>query len=190
MLSRRYCRLIIAALCASPAALQAQSVGDFHLAHGTLAFDAKATLGAFTGVTNTVTGMLTGAGELSGVRGWVEAPSKSLNTNNEHRDRDMAGSLEIEKYSSIRFDLDSVTPGTVSGDSVAVVLRGRFTLHGQTRAASVPGFVWITPSSARFRGSLPVNVKDYGVGGLTKMLGILKMNEMIVVRMDVNFGER
>ena len=100
----------------------------------------------------------------------------------------MAGSLEIEKYPVIRFDLDSATAGEALGDSVAVVLHGRFTLHGQVRAASVPGFVWITPVSARFRGALPVNVKDYGVGGLSKMLGLLKMNEMILVRMDVAFG--
>ena len=120
--------------------------------------------------------------------GWVAAPAKSLTTDNGHRDSDMAGSLEIDKYATIRFDLDSVTAGATSGDSTAVVLKGRFTLHGQTRAGEVPGFVWLTATSARFRGALRVNVKDYGVGGLSKMLGILKMNEMITVRMDVMFG--
>ena len=188
MLPRWFRRLIFAGICATPAGVQAQTISDLSVAHGTLAFDAKATLGAFTGVTSTVTGKLTAASALSSVRGWVEAPSKSLNTSNDHRDRDMAGSLEIEKYSTIRFDLDSVTPGAASGDSIAVTLKGRFTLHGQTRAASIPGFVWLTPASARFRGALPINVKDYGVGGLRKMLGILKMNEMITVRIDVVFG--
>lgn len=190
MLSRWPWTLILAGICATPMVLQAQAIGDLSLAHGTLAFDAKATLGAFTGVTTTMTGKLTGASSLSGVHGWVEAPAKSLNTSNDHRDRDMAGSLEIEKYATIRFDLDSVSPGSASGDSVAVTLKGHFTLHGQTRPASIPGFVWLTATSARFHGALPISVKDYGVGGLSKMLGILKMNEMITVRMDVTFGEK
>ena len=55
----------------------------------------------------------------------------------------------------------------------------------------VPGWIWLTDKSARFRGALPINVKDYGVGGLSKMLGMLKMNQMITVRgIDVTFGEK
>jgi polyisoprenoid-binding protein YceI len=170
--------------------MAAQSVPDAPLSHGTLAFDANATLGAFTGVTSTVTGHLKGASVISGVRGWVEAATVSLTTNNGHRDRDMSSSLEIPKYPTIRFDLDSVTPGGASGDSMPVMLHGRFTIHGQTRAANVPGWAWLGPSRSRFRGALPLNVKDYGVGGLTKMLGLLKMNEMITVRIDVEFGSK
>ena len=179
-----------AALCASVTmapAVAAQTMADGGPARGTLAFDAKATLGSFTGTTTTLTGQLTGAATLAGVHGWVEAPSNSLTTNNGHRDRDMAGSLEIAKYPTIRFDLDSVTPGEPHGDSTAVTLTGSFTIHGQKRAVSVPGWVWLTAKSARFRGALPINVKDYGVGGLSKLLGMLKMNAMITVRMDVTF---
>lgn len=165
----------------------AQAVADGLLARGTLAFDANATLGAFTGTTTTMSGQLTGAPTLAAARGWVEAPSKSLTTNNGHRDRDMAGSLEIDKYPTIRFDLDGVTPGEQHGDSTAVTLAGSFTIHGQKRAVRVPGWVWLTATSTRFRGALPINVKDYGVGGLSKMLGMLKMKETIMVRIEVMF---
>ena len=188
MLLRWIRGLALAAVIALPGKVGAQVLGDAPLAHGTLAFDARATLGAFTGVTSTMTGAMTGASVLSNVRGWVEAASKSLTTSNGHRDRDMAGSLEIEKFPVIRFDLDSVASGETHGDSIAVLLKGRFTLHGQTHAASVPGFAWVTETGARVRGALPINVKDYGIGGLSKLLGMLKMNEMIVVRMDVTFG--
>ena len=188
MTPRRICSVLVVAFLAVPSVVGAQAIPDLLLAHGTLSFDAKATLGAFTGVTSTVTGQLTGASALGSVRGWVEAPSKSLNSKNDHRDRDMAGSLEIDKYPVIRFDLDSVAVGEMLGDSMAVVLKGHFTLHGQMHTANMPGFVWITPSTARFRGALPVNVKEYGVGGLSKMLGFLKMNEMITVRVDVMFS--
>ena len=182
--------IITATLCAGITmahAVAAQAIADGGLARGTLAFDAKATFGAFTGTTTTMTGQLTGAPILAGVRGWVEAPSNSLTTNNGHRDRDMAGSLEVAKYPGIRFDLDSAAPGEPHGDSTAVTLAGSFTIHGQKRAVSIPGWVWLTATGTRFRGALPINVKDYGVGGLSKMLGMLKMNEMITVRMDVTF---
>ncbi|MGH7592974.1 MAG: YceI family protein [Gemmatimonadales bacterium] len=165
----------------------AQAIPDAPLAHGTLSFDANATLGAFTGVTRTLTGQLTGAARIDGIRGWVEAPTKSLTTNNGHRDRDMAGSLDIAKYPTMRFDLDSLTPGDTHGDSTAVTLHGRFTVHGQTHDANVPGWAWVRPSGERFRGAVSLNVKDYGVGGLSKMLGILKMDKKIAVRMDVTF---
>ena len=163
---------------AAAAPVEAQSLPDAPLSRGTLAFDADATLGAFTGVTSTMTGHLTGAGQLSGVRGWVETRTVSLTTSNGHRDRDMASSLEIPKYPTLRFDLDSVTPGSASGDSIPVTLHGRFTIHGQTRAARVPSLVWVWPKKSRVRGALPTKGKEY----------VLKMNEMITVRIDVEFG--
>ena len=181
---------VVGMLTVAPCTAPAQGVPNAPLSRGTLAFDADATLGAFTGTTSTMTGHLAGASALAGVRGWVQAAAVSLTTHNGHRDRDMASSLEIPKYPIIRFDLDSVTPGEVSGDSTRVTLYGKFTIHGQVRAAKVTGWAWPRPNGARFRGATPMNVKDYGVGGLSKMLGILKMNEMITVRIDVEFANR
>jgi polyisoprenoid-binding protein YceI len=181
--------IALAALATLPSYAGAQATTSARLSHGTLAFDAKATLGAFTGTTTTVTGAMVSAPTLAGVRGWVEAPAASLTTNNGHRDHDMAGSLEPDKYPTLRFDLDSVVAGEASGDSTEVTLHGRLMLHGQTRSVRIPGWVWPAANGARFRGAVAVNVKDYGVGGLSKMLGMLKMNEMITVRMDVKFGE-
>lgn len=192
MTRRIWWRTVVCAcgIGAAVSGASAQAVPDAPLLRGTLAFDADATLGAFTGTTSTLTGHLAGASDLSGVRGWVQALTVSLTTNNGHRDRDMASSLEIPKYPIIRFDLDGVTPGATQGDSIPVTLHGRFTIHGQTRSASLPGWVWLRANGARFRGSVPMNVKDYGVGGLSKMLGLLKMNEMITVRVDLEFANK
>ncbi|MES2124781.1 MAG: YceI family protein [Gemmatimonadota bacterium] len=167
--------------------ISAQAVPDAARVRGTLAFDASATLGAFTGSTSTLTGRLAGAPTLAGVRGWVEAPARSLTSRNGKRDRDTWSSLEVEKYPTIRFDLDSVAPGATSGDSQAVALHGRFHLHGAEHAATLHGWLWRTGAASRFRGATPLNVKDYGVGGLTKALGMLRMNEHITVRVDVSF---
>lgn len=189
--SRTWVRLLLAAvalLVVATSPLSAQSYPDTPLLHGTLAFDANATLGAFTGSTSAVTGRMIGAPTLPAVRGLVEAPSRSLNSQNGKRDKDMRSSLEVEKFPMIRFELDSVGGGAATGDSLTVTLHGRFTLHGETRQVAIPGWIWRHGTQLRFRGATPVNLKDYHIGGLTKALGLLRMNEHIVVRIDVTFG--
>jgi polyisoprenoid-binding protein YceI len=167
--------------------LDAQAVADASVVHGTLAFDAEATLGAFTGSTTAVTGQLVGAATLAGVRGWVEAPSRSLSSQNGKRDRDTWASLEVERFPTLRFQLDSVLPGEARGDSTAVVLLGRFSLHGEVRPVRVAGYLWNLDNGVRFRGRVPINVKEYGIGGLTKAFGVLRMKPQVVVRVDVTF---
>lgn len=168
--------------------LSAQAIHDAQLLKGTLAFDGSATLGAFTGTTTTMKGQLVGAAALAAVSGWVEAPIHSLVTGNGKRDRDMYQSLEVEKFPTMRFDLAHIDAGDSRGDSIAVTLHGRFTIHGISREAAVPGWAWLRPGTTRFRGALPMDARDYGVGGLSKMLGILKMDPKLVVRVEVVFG--
>src|SRR5436190_2102915 len=66
---------------------------------GTLSFDGHGTPGDFVGTTSTLSGEMTGGDSLVAVRGWVEAPVKTLTTGNGRRDRDLNKSLESDKYS-------------------------------------------------------------------------------------------
>ncbi len=168
--------------------LAAQAVPSLPSVSGELAFDGSATLGDFTGMTSMLAGRLDGAGSLAGVHGWVEASARSLHTGNAKRDRDMLKALEVERYPTMRFELDAVAAGDTDGDSIPVTLRGRFTIHGVTKSQAVRGWAWLSPRRARFRGRVPMNVKDYNVGGLTKVLGLLRMDPDIVVRIDVTFA--
>ncbi len=171
----------------APALTTAQQVPAGVVREGTLSFDARATAGDFTGTTRTVTGEMTG-GELASVRGWVEAPAKTLVTGNGKRDRDLNKSMESEKYPTIRFELDGVTPRGVRGDTLDLALKGRFTLHGVTREAEFPAAAIITRDAVRVRADTPLNLKDYKIGGLTKAFGMLRMHEEIVVHVDVTFA--
>jgi polyisoprenoid-binding protein YceI len=171
-----------------PASLGAQAVPAMTLRSGELSFDGKATLGDFTGTTTSVTGALTGAATVEGVRGWVEAPARSLVTGNGRRDRDMYSSLEVEEFPTLRFELEGLAIAATQGDSLPTTLRGRFTIHGVTREHAVPGWLWLDATRARFKGQLPMNLKQFSIGGLSKMLGVLKMQEEIVVKIDVTFG--
>src|SRR5215213_327912 len=119
---------------------------------GTVTFDARATTGSFSGTSSAVSGEMHGS-QLSEVRGWVEAPVRTLTTGNQRRDRDLNKSMESGKYPTIRFELSGPERTT---DSTAVVLHGRFVIHGVTRAASVPANVAFHPDGIRVRAETPL----------------------------------
>ena len=181
--------LAILALGLWPAPVPAQSahpVGNGTVAEGTLTFDGRASAGDFTGTTSNVTGEMKGAEGIEGVRGWVEAPVATLKTGNDRRDRDLNKSMESDKYPAMRFDLDGVTvSGT--GDSVPVTLKGRLTIHGVERPVELPASVVLGADKVHVHSDFPLNLKDYKIGGLTKLMGMLRMYEDIKVHVDVTF---
>jgi len=167
--------------------LPQDSLPPLQVLGGTLAFDARATAGRFTGTTRTVSGRASG-GSLTVIRGWVEAPAASLVTGNDRRDRDMYKSLESDRFPAIRFDLDSARSLTYAGDSVLVRLEGRFTLHGVVRQVSIPAALLRSGDTVALSSAFNLNVKDYQIGGLSKFLGLFRMEEVIGIRVDVLFG--
>ena len=163
-------------------------VPDGRVTSGTLSFDGRATAGDFVGTTTTVSGQLTGAPDLTGVRGWVEAPVKTLKTGDRRRDKDLNKSMESDKYPVLRFDLARISRTGGGGDSLGVVLHGALALHGVTRDVDLPGTIQFSGSSARVRTQFPLNLKDYRIGGLSKLLGMLKMYEDTQVHGDIVFA--
>ena len=183
--------LVVAGLVLGAATpLQAQrTMVDGQLKQGTLSFDGNATVGSFTGTTTTMTGQMSGGADLGAVRGWVEAPVNTLKTGNGRRDRDLNKSMETDKFPTMRFDLAGVTPGISRGDTTAVTLGGSFTIHGVKRDVTMPATVVYQPGAVHLRSTFPLNLVDYQIGGLSKMLGILKMDPDIVVHVDLLFNQ-
>jgi len=155
---------------------------------GTLSFDGHATVGDFVGTTKTVSGEITGAPNISAVRGWVEAPVRTLTTGDGKRDKDLNKSMESSKYPNIRFEVSGITPRGGTADSMAATLHGALVIHGVTRKVDLPGTIQVQGSKARVRADFPLNLKDYRIGGLSKMLGVLKMYEDIEVNVDLLFA--
>jgi polyisoprenoid-binding protein YceI len=184
-------RAVLAGLLLSvPATAQAQrAMVDGQLRQGTLSFDGSATTGDFVGTTTTMTGQMTGGSDVAAVRGWVEAPVNTLKTGNGRRDRDLNKSMETDKFPTMRFDLASVTPGVSRGDTTAVTLGGTFTIHGVKRDVTMPATVVFQAGAVHLRSTFPLNLTDYQIGGLSKMLGILKMDPDIVVHVDLLFNQ-
>ena len=187
--------LLIAALAGAvrPADLAAQldgAIPPMRVGSGRLSFDGHASVGDFTGATTTVTGEMTGGESLAAVRGWVESPVKTLDTDNGKRDKDLNKSMESNKYPAMRFELAGVTPEGARADTATVQLQGKLTLHGVTRDVALPGRVWKDGGALRLRSDFPLDLGDYEIGGLTKMLGILRMEEAIEVHVDLTFVPR
>lgn len=180
------CATVCSALVAVSGAQQ-RPIPNGRLVSGTLSFEGQATAGDFIGTTETVSGAVAGASDLTGVRGWVEAPVQTLKTGNGRRDRDLNKSMESDKYPTLRFDLSRIIGRGGSGDSVAVILQGQLRIHGVTQRVELPGSIQFTGTAARVRTDFPLNLKDYRIGGLSKMLGMLKMYEEIKVHADLVF---
>jgi polyisoprenoid-binding protein YceI len=164
----------------------ARPIADGRVLSGTLSFDGHATAGDFTGTTRTVSGRLVGASDLTGVRGWVEAPVRTLKTGDGKRDKDLNKSMESDKFPLLRFELARVARREAAGDSV--LLYGMMQLHGVSRRVELPAMVQFSGATIRLRTDFPLNLKDYRIGGLSKLLGMLKMYEDIEVHVDLVFG--
>jgi polyisoprenoid-binding protein YceI len=165
---------------------------DARLVSATLSFDGHATTGAFTGTSSRVTGALTVESELRMSRGWVELEAASLRTGNDLRDHDMRKSLEVEKYPAIRFVVDAVElpDGLMRGavrDTIGGSVTGRFTIHGVTRVRRVPVSVSSIGDTLRVRSDFDLDLADYGIGGLSKMFGLLRMERVIQIHAQLQF---
>jgi len=186
---RKYGLLVLAAL-APTAGLLAQAptpVPPGKLVSGTLSFDGHATVGDFVGRTDSVAGQMTGGASLAAVKGWVEAPVRTLKTGDGRRDKDLNKSMESGKYPNIRFELAGTRPGGERADSLPVTLHGALILHGVSRQVELPAVIVFKGQEARIRSDFPLNLKDYRIGGLSKLLGMLKMSEHIEVHVDLLF---
>ncbi|HEY7681345.1 MAG TPA: YceI family protein [Gemmatimonadales bacterium] len=183
--------LLAVLLGAAPLAVAGPRIPDGEVRQATLSFDGHGSGGDFTGVTDSVHGELRGADRLAGVSGWVEAPVVTLKTGNNRRDRDLNKSMQSDQFPNLRFELDSVgAEGGERTDSMPATLLGRLIIHGVTRDVALPSTLLIRNDGVRVLAGFPLNLKDYRIGGLSKMLGILRMDEHITVHVDVDFGFR
>jgi polyisoprenoid-binding protein YceI len=112
----------------------------------------------------------------------------TLKTGNGLRDKDMMKAMEADSFKVMRFELHGVSEQHQEADSAVVTLSGQLTLHGMTRDVAIPALIRFGKDGVQVTSTFPLNVRDYGVTRLSKMLGAFKMNPDIVVHVDVVFG--
>lgn len=190
MRSLRYLLALTPTLALARALPAQKPISDATLESGTLSFLGHATVGDFVGVTTNVSGAMVGGRDYSVTRGWVEAPVRTLVTGNDRRDNDLRASMEVGRYPMMRFDLSGATIVTSplgQPDSTKMMLHGALSLHGVTRSVDLPATVKRTADRTYVTARFPVLLADYEIGGLTKMFGLLRMQNQIEVRVDLVF---
>lgn len=190
----RWIRTLLAcgATALTAAAARAQRpVSDAELQSGTLSFHGRATVGDFIGSTSIVSGAILAGADFASTHGWVEATVATLVTGNGHRDADLRSSMEVSRYPTMRFQLDSATLVSVKPlgmrESTTVLLHGALTIHGVTRRLDVPAAIVREADTTRVAAGFPLKLTDYHIGGLTKMFGMLRMQPEIDVHVDLRF---
>lgn len=177
-----------------PATVAAQhAIPDAVVQSGTLSFLGHATVGDFVGTTTRVTGAIIGASDYRETRGWVEAPVATLITGNDRRDRDLRATMEVDRYPMMHFELTGaklVMSSFGSPDSTALLLNGALTIHGVTRRVELPATIVRRADTTRVTTHFPLDLSDYQIHGLTKMLGLLRMQQEIQARVDLQFVDR
>lgn len=188
--SVRYLLAFTPAIALAQALPAQRPMQDAVLEGGTLSFLGHATVGDFVGVTTSITGAIIGGRDYSVARGWVEAPVRTLVTGNDHRDSDLRASMEVGRFPMMRFDLSGatfVTSSVARLDSAAMLLHGALSIHGVTRNVDLPAMVRRSADTTYVTARFPLLLADYEIGGLTKMFGLLRMQNQIEVRVDLVF---
>lgn len=161
---------------------------DAVLRSGTLRFVGHSTIGDFVGTTTAVSGVVIGSSDVTSARGWVSAPVATLSTRNALRDRDLRAAMQVAKYPTIRFDLEGVTLSSPEpADTVRAVLRGSLSIHGVAQDLTLPATLVSLADTIHVTGTFPLDLADYGIGGLTRLFGTLRMHRNIEVSLDLRF---
>jgi hypothetical protein len=68
-----------------------------------------------------------------------------------------------------------------------MTLHGALSIHGVTRNVDLPATMHRSADKTHIAARFPLSLADYEIGGLTKMFGLLRMQNEIEVRIDLVF---
>ena len=165
----------------------AQPVSPAPLGRGDVTFVFHSTIvGALTGQAAIARAEFSGE-RLAAVRGSAVVLVAAMQTGNGQRDRHMREAMRADSYPEIRFDLDSVRVGAVSGDTSGVVLVGRVTIHGVTRPLAATGAVVARRAGEDVTASFGLDMRDYGITPPVRAL-VLRVAPDVAVTVHLSFG--
>lgn len=150
-----------------------------------IGFDASATMGRFSGRASRVSGWadVTDSLTFAGTRGEVHVDAASFGTGIALRNRHLRDEMEVERYPWIRFVLTGATPAEDGG----VTLRGRLTIKATTREVAIPATVSRAGGAITVDGRLPVKFTEYGMRPPTRMAGMARVRDDLVLHFHAVF---
>lgn len=159
-----------------PSILPAQS---FFTDSGQAEFTSSVPLNRFTGESDHLVGRINLAD--STVDFYLDLTT--LETGIGKRDKDMRQTLETDEYPFAEFFGKLVSPFDPSHEAEqTAVVRGEFTVHGETRQVEIEGVLQLTPEGLRVASEWQLNLKDYDIE--PPSLLIMKVDEVQQIRIE------
>jgi polyisoprenoid-binding protein YceI len=93
--------------------------------------------------------------------------------------------LEPDKYPDITFKSTRVTGKSVSADRYELKIEGNLTLHGVTRAITIPTEVTLSGNDMRARGEFSIDRDDYGIKATSAFHGMVRVRKKIEFNFDI-----
>jgi polyisoprenoid-binding protein YceI len=147
-------------------------------------FEAGATLGAFQGTAQRVSGWVEAPDTAgwTGATGHVEVEVASFGTGIALRNRHLRDYMEAARYPRVTFELDRVEPG----NGREVMLHGRLTLKAVTREVRIPATI-VSTDPLVVDGRLATRFTEWGMQPATRMGGLTRVRDPIVLRFHAVF---
>jgi polyisoprenoid-binding protein YceI len=168
-----------------------------------IGFDADATMGAFGGTARRFRGhaALEDTASLAGATGRVEIDVSSFRTGIGMRDGHLRGDLDADEHPTITFVLagarraaepfppeTGLQPAAGEAARAPVLLNGQLTIRGETRDIGIPALVRFTADSLYARGRVPVRFTDFAMKPPSRLFGMAKVDDALVLHFDAVFG--
>lgn len=133
-----------------------------------LTFDVSAQLHTVHGVSQKLTGTITGdPADITAAKITVKLDPSSLDTDNEKRDKDLREKcLEVTKYPVIEIESKSIEAETkilTPGQPVKATIQGILKLHGFEKPISVPVTITLNNDILTAEGSLAIVLDEYKI---------------------------
>ena len=93
--------------------------------------------------------------------------------------------LEAGKYPNVTFKSTRINYKPGAGGAFSGTVIGNLTMHGVTRAVSVPISGKVAGNLIKAKGSFKVNQSDYGMTIISIMGGIISARDMVQVNLDL-----
>lgn len=136
-----------------------------------------------------VAGSVQGAGLFENGRAsaLVTVPVDAFNCGNSRMNRDLRDAMEAADHPEIRFEMKNARRvGSGLGNADRLLVEGRLTIAGATRAVEIEAFAERQPDGKyRVRGRDELLMSDFGINPPTALAGLIRAHDRIVVHFDL-----
>jgi polyisoprenoid-binding protein YceI len=93
--------------------------------------------------------------------------------------------LMPDQYPDIIFKSTNVTGKSVAGNQYDLKIGGNLTLHGTTRAITIPTRVTISGNQMRAEGEFSINRSDFGVKATSAFHGLVRVRDKVKFNFEI-----